>query len=87
MDSLKPGDAVTIDFPVQESTTSYTVNSRTNDEQTYTCKFRGSTVVDISPRDNLATSYPLFLRKDMRRDETPMKKVSRFIPDRMITKW
>lgn len=84
-DGLKTGDKITIKFPIKETTTSYTGNSRTKDEQTYKCIFRGSTLVDISPRDDSPTGYPLYLREHMRKDKAPMKKIKRFEPDKVIS--
>jgi hypothetical protein len=45
----------------------------------YTCRFRGNTLVDISPRDQ-GIGYPLYLRDGMRQAKAPMKKVTRHIP-------
>ena len=86
-DSLKPGDVITITFPVPETTARYTVNAHTVQEQVYTCTFRGSTLIDISPRDTAPTSYPLYQRQHMRAAEAPMKEVQRFVPERIVLKW
>jgi hypothetical protein len=83
-----PIDAVlTLTFPVTEKSMTYTVNANTQWEQQYTCQFRGSTLVDISPRDQAATSYPLYQRSHMRRTVTPMRQVQRFVPTRMVYRW
>ena len=71
-------------FPIRESTAGYTAAYRTKEEQTYTIKFRGSTVVGISPRDERATAYPFYERDYLRKDKTPMKKAMRFVPDRTL---
>ena len=86
-DDLKPGDRIQLEFPIQERSAEYTANSRTEMEQTYKCTFRGSTVVDISPRDSSPTSYPLYVRQHMRTDKAPMKKTSRFVAERTISRW
>ena len=86
-DDLKPGDRIQLEFPIQERSAEYTANSRTPMEQTYKCTFRGSTVVDISPRDSSPTSYPLYVRQHMRTDKAPMKKTSRFVAERTISRW
>ena len=86
-DGLRPGDQVELNFPVPQTTARYTANSRTEKEQTYTCTFRGSTLVDISPRDDSPTSYPLYLRDHLKRDKAPLKKMARFVPDRTILRW
>jgi len=84
---LAPGDNVVLVFPIGESAGSYTVAAHTPWERTYTCTFRGSTLVDISPRDESPTSYPLYRRDHMRADAAPMKEVARFVPERIITQW
>jgi hypothetical protein len=86
-DGLEPGDALTLGFPVEETTASYTVNARTSAEQTYTCAFRGSTLVGISPRDAAPTSYPLYLRDHLRSSAAPTKTVERFVADRTVIRW
>lgn len=86
-DALRPGDKIDIEFPIKETTASYTVCSKTNMEQAYTCAFRGSTLVDISPRDDSPTSYPLYLREHMRKDKSPMKEKIRFVSEKAILRW
>jgi len=86
-DNLKPGDEILIEFPIRETTARYTVNHRTNMEQMYACTFRGSTLVDISPRDPSPTAYPLYQRDHLRRDTAPMKTVNQFIPEKIILQW
>ncbi len=56
-------------------------------DQAYRCTLRGSTVVDISPRDEAPTSYPFYLRDHLRADRAPLKTVTRFAPQRVITNW
>ena len=86
-ESLNPGDAITITFPVPETAIRYTVNAHTPREQVYTCTFRGSTLVDISPRDTALTGYPLYQRQHMRAEKTPMKEMMRFVPGRVVLRW
>ncbi|GEM_PF-6512038 len=86
-ENRNPTDVVTLQFPVRETTARYTVNAQTPHEKIYTCTFRGSTLVNISPRDEHPTSYRFYLRDEMRRDKTPMKKVTRFVCDRLIRDW
>ncbi len=86
-EDLKPGDKIQLEFPIRERSAEYTANSRTEMEQTYKCTFRGSTLVDISPRDSSPTSYPLYVRQHMRRDKAPMKKTSRFVAERTVSQW
>jgi hypothetical protein len=85
---LTPGDDILLEFPLVESSASYTVNARTKDEQTYACAFRGSTLVDISPRDEAPTSYPLYLRDHLKRaGKAPIVEVPRFVADQRIIYW
>lgn len=86
-DSLIPRDKVNIEFPIKETVSKYTAVSGTDDEQTYTCTFRGSTLVDISPRDESPSSYVLYQRDHMRKDKTPFKKTARFVSEKLITMW
>ena len=86
-DGLRRGDKIELEFPVPRSTARYTANSRTEMEQTYTCTFRGSTLVDISPRDDAPTSYGLYRRDHLKADKAPLKKTARFVPDRTILSW
>jgi hypothetical protein len=87
LEALTPGDVITITFALRESKASYTVNANSPAQQVYTCVLRGSTVVDISPRDDSPTSYPLYERKALRREAAPMKAVERFVPDRLVRGW
>ena len=85
---LKPGDVIELTFPVCETTARYTVNSRSPAETVYTCTFRGSTLVDIAPRDTAPTSLPLYRRDALRGvDTAPRRQVRRFIPDRVVRDW
>ena len=87
-DVLKPADVITLRFPVVEETVSYTALARAwRVETVYKCTFRGSTLVDISPRDDSPSSYPLYVRDGMRREETPLKETTRYVADRTILHW
>ncbi|MHB1294229.1 MAG: hypothetical protein ACYC4R_04440 [Anaerolineae bacterium] len=86
-EDLKPGDEIAIEFPVALSEASYTAAYRTNDEQTYRCTFKGSTLVDISPRDDRPTSYPLYRRGHMQDAKVRFKDAECFIADRVIHGW
>ena len=93
-EGLRPRDEIRLDFPIAEWTATYTANahrpgssaSKTR-ETKYTCAFRGSTLVDISPRDSDPTTYPFYLRDDMRQDTAPMRTVTRFVPTDTIRNW
>ena len=86
-ESPQAGAAITLTFPVPVQTATYTVNARTPQEQQYTCEFRGSTLVDIAPRNEAATSYPLYQRSHMRTSTTPFRKVQRFVAARTVHGW
>ncbi len=51
----------------------------------YTCKFRGNTLVDISPRDE-GNGLPLYRRDSLKAATTPTHAVTRFVPT-VIPKW
>ena len=90
LDDLQPRDEVTLTFPIRETVASYTINAQSPAEEVYTCTFRGSTVVDISPRDPSPTMYPFYLRdrlRDHQASKAPMKTVERFVPSRTIAAW
>ena len=93
-DELQPGDTIALVFPIQESEATYTGNAHRPGsssskvrETRYRCTFRGSTVVDISPRDEDPTTYPFYRREHMRKDTAPTKSVTRFVPERTIVNW
>lgn len=78
-EGLNPGDVITLTFAVPRSTEQYTI-----DGTKYTVTFRGSTVVDIEPRDHSLHSYPLYERERMNAGTAPMHTVRRFVADRLI---
>jgi hypothetical protein len=85
---LRPGDRVVLQFPVPESTARYTVAAHIpGQEATYTLTFRGSAVVEVSPRDTSPTTYPLYLRDHLRAGPAPRKRVGRFVAERMMQRW
>ena len=86
-DALRPGDSVTLTFPVRETEGHYTVNAHTAKEQTCACVFRAGTLVDITPRDEALTSYPLYRRSHLRKDTVPSRHARLFVPARLIRDW
>ena len=86
-DELAPGDTIALDFPVVETTEEHTTLSRTDKEQTYKCTFRGNTLVDISPRDDAASSYPLYLRDHLKGKVAPRKTITRFVASKPLLRW
>jgi len=79
VDGLKPGDIITLDFPLKEETYHFTAHAKTGYDEVYTISMKANTVLDISPRDEDPTAYPFFLREHMKADKAPMKTVTRFV--------
>ncbi len=50
---------------------------------TFTCHFKGNTLVDIQPRE-LGLGYPLYRRAHLRQNKAPMVEVTRSIPPKLI---
>jgi hypothetical protein len=95
LDHLKAGDVVTIEFPVEETVERWTVDSPVDrwfgvanwqGKTTYTCRFRGNTLVEISPP--LFSGVPLYQRRPekYRRPKASMKRVTRFKTP-LVLKW
>jgi len=78
-EGLKPNNEIRLEFRVKEETDRYTI-----DDKEYHVTFRGSTVVDIDPRDTDAKDYPMYQRDSMKADKAPMREVKRFVADRII---
>jgi hypothetical protein len=69
------GDVIDLNFAVPEEKAAYT----THDGQRYECLFRGSTLVDITPRADAPGLYPLYRRQAMRDGRhAAIKQVERF---------
>ena len=90
-------DVVVISFPMVETTEKYRGPSLQS--VTYECKFRGNTLIDISPREEKENHgysyyrgegrekvYPTYRREHLKRDKTPMKKMIRYVSP-VIIKW
>jgi len=77
---LKPKDQIVLEFPVVESTDKYNVHGKT-----YTVKFRGSTVIDVQPRNNAPGKYPMYKREHYKKTQAPMIKIKRFAADKIIS--
>ena len=60
------------------------MNANSDAEKVYTCSFRGSTCVEVSPGDDAPTTYPLYRRDHLRGERAPMKTVERFVPERVV---
>jgi hypothetical protein len=72
-DDLRPGDRVSLRFPLADTTITRTVDAKTKRETVCTITTRGNTVMDISPRVESPALYPLYDRAALRKDQTPMK--------------
>jgi hypothetical protein len=91
---LKPGDTITISFPMVETHEQYTLKWRregwwmegtnpgshwTNDHpEVFTLYFKGNTLLDLTPRPR-DSAYPSFQRDEYKRDKAPMIRVKRFV--------
>jgi hypothetical protein len=53
--------------------------------QQYVCRFRGNTLIDVTPRDE-GLGYPLYRREHMQRTNAPMRSVERYIPP-VLPRW
>lgn len=60
-------------------------NWRSKNPTRYTCRFRGNTLINISPRDE-GTGYPLYERDFLRRPKAPMQMVERYIAP-VLSRW
>jgi hypothetical protein len=85
---LRPGDRIVLEFPVPEGKATYTAHHRVwRHERAYTYTLRGSTVVDVSPWDANPRNIAIYGRADLRHDRAPMKKVTRYAPEKVLTTW
>jgi hypothetical protein len=91
LSGLEPKDQIVFTFPVVEQTVSYTVLTQQfwtsdprpeknplNAEIKYTCRFRGNTLVDFSPRPD-DRWYVNYQRGQYKGNNTPMKRICRFV--------
>jgi hypothetical protein len=80
-------EAITLRFPVKESTAAYTVAANTPREHQFACTFRANTCVDISPVDTSPTSYRLYQRAHLRAGQAPLQQAERFVAERTVSDW
>ena len=73
-ESLDKEDEVRLEFPVPEETDQQTIH-RTK----YTITYRGSTIVDIQPRNSDPQKHPLYQRDLMKATQAPIHRVKRFV--------
>ncbi|MBI2841974.1 MAG: hypothetical protein HYX78_01090 [Armatimonadetes bacterium] len=87
--SLKPGDIVTIEFPVRERTEQWIGQEWIPAPQikTFDLKFRGNTLVEISPEMfPVGCTFYKGRAEQYRAQKARMKKVTRFVTP-LILKW
>ncbi len=78
-ENLGKTDTIQLEFPVPEETDQQTIH-RTK----YTITYRGSTIVDIQPRNPDPKMVPLYERDFMKATKAPMRTVRRFVSDRIL---
>lgn len=76
---LQKGDVIRIELPNPERTDSYTIAGIR-----YQIRFRGSTIVDIEPRSTAQGLIPLYQRSYFKAQKAPMRRASRFVPDKIL---
>jgi len=76
---LKDDADIVLEFPLLEQTDHYFVH-----DTQYTVTFRGSTVIDISPRNSEPGKVPLYRREHFKARKTPMHRVKRFVADKVL---
>ncbi len=89
---LKAGDVVTIEFPVEETIEHWTAPPQgpyllpLPGGTRYTCKFKGNTLIEISPP--LAPGSWLYQQRPQqyRAGQAPIKKVTRFVSP-LVLRW
>ena len=74
-EKLNKNSKLTITFPMAE---------RTEKFGPYTARFKGNTVIDITPE---VSGYPTFRRDHLKADKAPRKKKMRYVSDEQITIW
>jgi hypothetical protein len=94
---LATNDVLTVEFPIVETVEKY---KELISGQEYTCRFKGNTLIDISPRATLpgrpwgisdagskfsfVKAYPLYRRDFYNRSEAPLKPRSRYVASMII---
>ena len=97
IEDLKPRDVATVEFPVPETTEKYKEMSYGKE---YTCQFRGSTLVDISPKGDrpgrtvdlsddgdkfpVNKGYPIYQRDHLKAKNAPYVRKRQFVSDILI---
>jgi len=77
-EGLAPGDEITLEFPQRVWIDHYTI-----DGKKYKITFKGSTIIDIEPRQS-GKVYAYYKREKYKLDKAPMKTIKRFVSDKVI---
>jgi len=95
LSEIRPGEEIQITFPIKEDTATYTLynvlerpylsemGNSLRTERQYACRFRGNTLVDISPKLSMP-SYPIYLRDHYRQAQAPLKTEARYVTSQVI---
>ncbi len=92
IENLKAGDVVTIEFPLEEWIERWTAPPNANYTShlpggtIYTCKFRGNTLIELSPPLLPGTWLYQGRAEKYKAAKAPMKKVTRYVSPGLI-KW
>ena len=78
-EGITPGDVLTLEFPVAVTTEEWTLG-----DQVHTCRFRGNTLIEISPP--LQHGSPLYKHRaeDLKATKAPVKKVTRYVTPQVL---
>ena len=79
IEGIKNGDVIELKFIVREPTDKYFIH-----DKTYAIQYRGSTVVDISPRNTDPKLIPMYQRGAMKGTKAPMHTVKRFVAKNLL---
>lgn len=79
IESLKAKDQIDIEFPMVEKVEKY----QCEEDKTFTCTFKGNTLVDISPRSD-GPGYPLYRRDKFKQNKAPTKEVNRYVTEHLL---
>jgi len=79
VEGIKTGDVIELNFVLRERTDKYFIH-----DKTYAIQFRGSTIVDISPRNTDPGLIPTDRRDALKGTKAPVHKVKRFVAEHLL---
>ena len=79
VEGINSGDVIELNFIVRERSDKYFIH-----DKTYTIQYRGSTIVDISPRSTDSKLMPMYQRDAMKGTKAPMHTVKRFVAENLL---